>query len=304
MAFTISVLGAGGGPETVVSGPGDIASPFVLGEDQVKGLYHAPVESEWKRARRQRGGSLAGVENPTRDMQLGFHIRGDARMSFAEAEDLLRSCFTYRLDPWWPGDTLARIAVESGDDYRTLSVQMYQEPEFAPQIDPEKLRYGNVFYRLRAAQPFWESVPDVTHWETSGTSGSGTITVSNPTDVEMFQTWVLTRGTWTVPDVSWTGRPRRRTPGGLYGSRSIPLKPVTSTHGTLTIQLDPMHVMMQSANGTNVMGEVGGGYYFMHTIPPHTPKTQLPISVTGAPAGGARAELHQPRLWSNFYGGR
>ncbi|MBM4607729.1 hypothetical protein GS416_00355 [Rhodococcus hoagii] len=41
MAFTISVLGAGGGPETVVSGPGDIASPFVLGEDQVKGLYHA-----------------------------------------------------------------------------------------------------------------------------------------------------------------------------------------------------------------------------------------------------------------------
>ncbi len=72
----------------------------------------------------------------------------------------------------------------------------------------------------------------------------------------------------------------------------------------VTIQLDPMHVMMQSANGTNVMGEVGGGYYFMHTIPPHTPKTQLPISVTGAPAGGARAELHQPRLWSNFYGGR
>ncbi|MBM4644932.1 hypothetical protein GS464_21160 [Rhodococcus hoagii] len=84
----------------------------------------------------------------------------------------------------------------------------------------------------------------------------------------MFQTWVLTRGTWTIPDVSWTGRPRRRTPGGLYGSRMIPLKPVTSTHGTLTIQLDPMHVMMQSANGTNVMGEVGGGYYFMHTIPP------------------------------------
>ncbi|MBM4496331.1 hypothetical protein GS426_12290 [Rhodococcus hoagii] len=60
MAFTISVLGAGGGPETVVSGPGDIASPFVLGEDQVKGLYHAPVESEWKRARRQRAAHWRG----------------------------------------------------------------------------------------------------------------------------------------------------------------------------------------------------------------------------------------------------
>lgn len=304
MTLNVSILGAGGGPELKVGGDGAGTEGIRLGKGQVEGLYHAPTTTEWKRARRQRGGSFAGLENPYRDMQLGFRTLGSQGQRWQETDDLLRSCFTYHLDPWWTGDTLARIAVENDDDTRILSVQMFEEPAFAPDISPDRLQYGNIFYKLRAAQPFWESKTDVTHFETAGTSGSGTITVSNPTDVEMFQTWVLTRGTWTIPDVSWTGRPRKRTPGGPYGSRSIPLKPVTSTHGTLTIQLDPMHVMMQSSNGTNVMGEVGGGYYFMHTIPPHTPKTQLPISVTAAPAGGARAELHQPRLWSNFHGGR
>lgn len=277
----------------------------MLGERQVQGLYHAPHETEWKRARRQRGGSFAGIDTPYRDMQLGFQVAGWAEGTWSEADSLLRSCFTYQLDPWWPDDTLARIAVESEDEYRTLSVQMFAEPEFAPDIDPEHLQYGNVFYKLRAAQPFWESEDEVTWFEcpAGSSSRSGTITVSNPTDVEMFQRWVLTPGKWTIPDVSWIGPPRKRVPGGKYGSRSIPLNPVTSAMGTLVINLDPMHVMMQSRNGVNVMGEVGGGYYFVHTIPPHTPPTELPISVTGVPASGARAELHQPRLWSNFIGG-
>lgn len=303
MAISISILGAGGGPEVIVAGPRAGESGIVLGEGQVQGIYHAPQDVEWKRARRQRGGSFAAIDTPYRDMQLGFHVADGRGWSWEEADSLLRSCFTYHLDPWWPGDTLARLAVAAGDEYRTLSVQMYEEPEFAPDVDPDELGYGNVFYKLRAAQPFWESETDVTWFETSGGSGSGSIMVSNPTDVEMYQRWVLTPGTWTIPDVSWTGAPRKRVPGGKYGSRSIPLKPVTSVHGGLVADLDPMRVMMQSRTGVNVMGEVGGGYFFMHTIPPHTPPTELPISVTGAPAGGARAELHQPRLWSNFVGG-
>ncbi len=304
MTLNVTILGAGGGPELHVGGDGAGAEKIRLGKGQVENFYHAPTTTEWKRARRQRGGSFAGLENPYRDMQLGFRTYGSQGQRWQETDDLLRSCFTYHLDPWWPGDTLARIAVENDDDTRTLSVQMFEEPSFAPEISPDRLQYGNIFYKLRAAQPFWESKTIVTDWETAGTSGSGTIAVSNPTDVEMFQMWVLTPGTWTVPDVSWTGAPRKRVPGGAYGTRTIPLKPVTTAMGTLTIQLDPMHVMMQSANGINVMGSVGGGYYFMHTIPPHTPETLLPISVTAAPVGGARAELHQPRLWSNCHGGR
>ncbi|MFD4294134.1 hypothetical protein ACFWQG_13030 [Rhodococcus sp. NPDC058532] len=302
MTLNISILGAGGGPELHVGGDDAGTENIRLGDGQVQGLYHAPVETEWKRARRQRGGSFAGIENPARDMQLGFRTFGKDGQRWQETDDLLRSCFTYHLDPWWTDDTLARILVETDSDTRTLSVQMFEEPEFAPEISPDRLQYGNIFYKLRAAQPFWESDPVMTFWETG--SAKNTITVSNPTDVEMYQSWVLTPGTWTLPDVSWVGAPRKRVPGGPHGLRTIPLKPITAAHGGAVIDLDPMHVMMQSRNtGSNLTAEVGGGYYFMHTIPPHTPPTELPISVAAAPAGGARAELHQLRLWSNFHGG-
>lgn len=301
MTMRISIIGAGNGQQIIVSGPGAPSDQIELGKGQVAGLYHAPVDTEWSSARRQRGGSFKGLENPARDMTVGFHLYATKDDPLEVVESRLRSMFTYHLDPWWPEDELARIVVESADDERELHVQMFDEPEFAPNLDPTMLQYGNVFYKLRSAQPFWESKTAMTWWETSASSGSGTITVSNPTDVPMYQRWVLTPGTWTVPDFAWAGPPRRRTPAD---ARTITLKPVTTAMGALVVDLDPMRIMMADEAGTNVMGQVGGGYYFLHEIPPHTPKTDLPISVTDAPAGGARAELHQPRLWSMPWGGR
>ena len=301
MTMTISLVGAGRGDTGIVSGRGAADLGFEFGKKQVSGLYHAPVDTEWTSARRQRGASLKGIENPARDMTIGFHVYADRDNPFEEVEDRLRSMFTYRLDPWWPDDELAKFVVESDDGERELHVQMYDEPELAPDLDPTLLQYVNVFYKLRAAQPFWESKTVVTSWETSGTSGSGTIEVSNPTDVPMYQRWVLTQGTWTVADHAWTGQPRKRVPAD---TRTITLKPVTAAMGALVIDLDPMRIMMADHAGTNIMGTVGGGYYFIHEIPSHTPPTQLPISVTGAPSGGARAELHQPRLWTMPWGGR
>lgn len=296
----VVLVGAGGSGVATISGPGACNRGFELGKGQVSGLYHAPVETEWGATRRQRGGSFKGIDNPARDMQLGFQVHGSRQDPIEVVEDRLRSMFSYHLDPWDKDDTLARIQVHSVGGIRWLSVQMISEPEFAPDIDPTLLQYGNVFHKLRAAQPFWESDTEMTSWETSGTSGSGEIEVWNPTDIPMYQRWVLTPGTWTVPDPQWSGPKRHRVPG----NRQIVLRPVTSAMGALVIDLDPTRVMMADAAGTNVMGQVGGGYYFLHEIPPHTPRTMLPISVTGAPAGGARAELHQPRLWSSPWGGQ
>lgn len=298
----ISIIGAGDGDEIVVNGVGAGVDGITFGKDQVKGLYETPADVEYARARKQRGATFKGIELPDRKMQIGFNVAGRGG-NWSDRHGFLRSLFTYHLDPWWDEDELARFVAGVDDDRRELHVAMSKEPQFAPAIDPARLQYGNVFYELIAAQPLWESPTIVTEFTTSGSSGSGTIPCSNPTDQTMFHTWKLTRGTWTLPDVSWTGAPRRRVRGGLYGNRMIPLLPVTSSHGTVEITLDPMKVMFRDAGQTNVMGQVGGGYWFMHAIPPHTPPTNLPISVTGAPAGGARAELHQPRLWGSFIGG-
>ena len=302
-SIPISIIGAGNGLEIVVNGPGANGDHITLGEKQVEGIYETPVDVEYSRARKQRGATLKGIELPDRKMQLGFNVVGAGNSPWSAGHQLLRSLFTYRLDPWWDEDELARLVAGVDGDIRELHVAMSEEPEFSPELDPQYHAYGNVFYKLIAAQPLWESETEVTFWETGSAAGSGTIKCSNPTDQTMFQTFKLTRGTWVAPDPSWIGRPGHRVPGGLYGNRTIPLKPVTSDHGTVECTLDPERVMFLDAGKTNVAGQVSNGYFFMHAIPPHTPETELPISVTGAPPGGARAELHQPRLWGSFVGG-
>lgn len=270
-----------------------------LAEGGVDGLWRMPVETEWTSAREERGGRHIGTTLPAADITLGFHVAADDVLA---AEDLLDGMFTYGLDQWDPDDKLARIEVNAGRDFRWREVQLHEEPELDIDIDPDVTEYLGALYSLRAGNPAWQSKTEVTHWETSGTSGAGEIEVSNPTDLPMFQTWVLTRGTWTVPDVSWTGPKRRRKPGGEHADRAITLRPITEVHGGARINLDPMRLMVESWSGTNLLGEVGGGYRFIYEIPPHTPKTMLPISVTDAPAGGARAELHQPRQWTKPWG--
>ena len=124
--------------------------------------------------------------------------------------------------------------------------------------------------------------------------------------------WILTRGDWMIPDVSWEGPPRARRRGvsKLTGrddrDRMIPMAPIGALQGGAVIELDPnADLMVRDAHGTNLLGQMPvPGMYFEYEIPPHTQETLLPISVTNAPAGGAMAQLVQPRLYPEPIGGR
>ena len=95
---------------------------------------------------------------------------------------------------------------------------------------------------------------------------------------------------------------RLRAPGGEHAARTVTVD-VKADMGGVRISLDPAQRMVADLAGTNVLGRgVTGNQFFVHEIPPYTPVTELPIAVSGAPAGGARAELHQPRLWSRPWG--
>lgn len=298
-AAAITIYGPDG-QRLDVSGPNAGRQGIILSAGQVQGLYNAPKSGEWGRFRIERGGRMKGLDQPYRDVSLGFDVFGDDHpRGYVYLDSLLESMFPFELDEWDPEADLARIVVKDKSP-RVLRVQQHTERDFDPDFDPIYEEYANPIYRLRAGQPLWESKPAMTVFQSGAESASGFIEVSNPTDSLMFQTWVLTRGTWTIPDVSWVGKKRKRVPGGEFGDRMIPLQPVTSG---LKASLDPMELMMADWAGENVLAQVGGGYWLMHEIPPYTPKTLLPISYTGAPAGGARAELHQPRLWDKPWGG-
>ena len=296
MTWPIITLHGANGDTLPLSGPGSDEGYKIMRKGFV-GYFDAATTTEWTRARRERGGRYKGMEQSEREIEIPFRVTSDRE--WADLDSRLAKAIPYELDRWDEDARLARLEIETPDSLRWIDVQRSRDPQYSPELDAVKalqLGEGIVTYFLKAANPMWASAPTVTSWETGSTSGSGTITISNPTDQPMYHEWVLTPGTWTVPDPEWGGPEGRRV---IRHQRDIELRPNTSG---LRISLDPMARMFRDMEGINVAGQVAAGYWLLHEIPPHTPPTDLPISVTDAPSGGARAELHQPRLWSRPWG--
>lgn len=288
----------------------DVAGPLggtqgaIIAAEQVDGIYDAPITQEWSEDADQDGGTHEHTTHGVREMALGFHLFDDDYPGPpGRLESNFRMAFSMERDPWDTTFQHTRLVCKTPflSGVRMLTAQMYEAPEIDLGDDRIDEEYFNVKYGLRAGNPFWMGKTVTKTFLVAGTSGSGTIEVSNPTDRPMRITWILTRGVWTIPDPSWQGRPGERAPGGEFADRSIPLPEVTTADGGVTITRERKGLHAKTANGTNFVSRMNGNWV-KHEIPPYTPLTELPISVTGAPEGGALAKLVQPRPWSRPWG--
>lgn len=283
---------------------------------QVKGIYDSPVKTTWKSSAFQDGSTQKAVKRLHRDMTLGFHTIRTPHRSAEENESDLRSIFSYEIDEWDddPEPTVLHVDTDVSGE-RRLDILLHEEPEFEPEIDPIGQGHFNTIMKARAGQPDWyELDPETgmdytTQWPMpddpayGDTSASGFIEVYNPTDRPLRHKWILTRATWVIPDVSWKGPKRKRRIGGVFANRMIPLNPITAVQGGIVISLDGKDLQVRDHNYTNALPALlPNGQHFLHVIPPHTPRTMLPISYSGAPSGGAVAKLVQPRRWSRPWG--
>lgn len=260
-----------------------------LAHGQVDGIYDAPVTTTWKAGAFQEGGTQRAHRNVARDMLLGFHIV-DTTTAWEFNDSEFRLIFDYELDPWW-GDAYTPTVLEVETDtsgVRSIDVLMYEPPSFDMSTDPAAQQHSNVIFKLRAGQPFWSSADHISKWTGSG---SGQVTVTNPTDRISYQKWVLTPGSWTLPDFAWQGPPTQRTPAS---SRTVPVT-VTAENGGAVIDLDGRELMFRDLNNTNILGQQAG-VFFVHAIPPYTPPTALPVS------GSGTVELRVPQRWSRPWG--
>jgi hypothetical protein len=274
-----------------------------LARGQVDGIYDAPIKSTWKTGAFQVGSTQKAVKRLHRDLALGFHIVDSVADSFEWNESLFRQIFFYEEDQWslTPKKTTIEVVTELSGT-RKLDVLMYEQPDFKANIDPIMQQHGNLVMKLRAGQPMWYENDVTSTFTSTATSAAGTVTVSNPTDQIMYHKWVLTPGTWTLPDFEWVGDPGERVPGGTNAARYVRDITVTSLNGGAVVDLDRQQLMFRDLNNTNILAQMGAAKIFTYPIPPYTPAFQLPVSYKGAPAGGATVQLVQPRRWSRPYG--
>jgi hypothetical protein len=286
-----------------------------MAQDQVEGLFETFVRQSWDSGAQQVGGNQRGVWFDARDLLLGFHVTDNLR-SEATTLAAFRQAFVYRVDRWDHNAVQPKIEVESDiSGSRFLDVLLYDKPDFNPGTDPLVVGYGNPILPLRAGQPFWYSDDEVSTFTSGSASASGFVTVSNPCDVDtgMFHKWEVTRCQATLPDFSWEGAPGARVPGVDFRSkrddsaRTILLPLINATHGTAKVDLEFLignALPIRDASDQNMVGQLPvPGKYFMYEIPPHTPPYELPVSYTGAPAGGAMIRLIMPRRWMLPFGG-
>ncbi|SDT94181.1 hypothetical protein [Gordonia westfalica] len=78
--------------------------------------------------------------------------------------------------------------------------------------------------------------------------------MSNPTDTPLRQTWVLTRGKWTLPDPSWRGKRGQRAPSGPYAARTVALPEITSSDQGVRITRERRKLHAMTFTGSNFLG--------------------------------------------------
>ena len=269
-----------------------------LARGQVNGLYDAPVKTTWKTGAFQEGSTQKFRKWLHRDLELGFHIK-ETFTSYEFNDSLFRQIFDYQEDPWDPNWEPTVLEVETTlSGTRRLDVLLHEAPDFVADTDPQQQQYGNLILKLRAGQPFWYEDDVVSTYTATGPSGSGTVTISNPTDLTMYHKWVLTPATWSLPDYQWAGGRGARTP---VNSRVVGGITVTTTNGGAVVDLDRQELMFRDQNNTNILAQLAGKF-FEYPVPPYTPATQLPVLFTGQPGVSASVQLRQPRRWSRPWG--
>ncbi|MGC4964238.1 hypothetical protein [Gordonia sp. DT101] len=272
-----------------------------IGEGQLSGILDAPLESAWSETAAGIGARHVRDRYKPRDLIVGFHVNGEGETVPGQREDALARALVPPPYIYSPTKRTGRAEVTTEmSGMRWIYFRGQEVPEIDTGRDFLADAYANPIYNLRAGFPLWESETIVRAFETENTSATGEIIVENPSDTPCRYTVILTPGDWLLPDPSWSGEIGEVAPGGPHATRTIAVS-VTEEHSGAVLSRNPQKLPVATPAGHNLLS-AQQGRFLVYDIPPWTPATALPIAVSNAPTGGARAEYHLTQHWTRPWG--
>lgn len=279
-----------------ISGPGQGDRGVEL-STKVEDLYDVPVETIRNSHAFQKGSSYGGKRIKHRIPVFGVDIVGETGSEW----ELLDSEWA----KGWDYDHESKLWVETESSRRYLSLSLFEQPKIDLEFDPHGELYAQVMMTCVAGDPYWYEPDETAQWvsttdTTGGGTASGDVTVHNPTNQEIWLKWVLQAypgAIYSLPDFSFGDDREER---AVIDANRVIQMPALIAGEHLLVDSDPDTTQVESNIDTAVYLRMGG-VRFAYPIPPYTPPTSLPVSVTKAPAG-VGVQVRMPRPWSRPWG--
>ncbi|MFC9761643.1 phage tail protein [Rhodococcus jostii] len=297
MDFTATVeLEGVNGNWFTLSGPGMGEQGAYLGTE-VDGFYDAPVKTIHNSHAFQTGSTYGGKRTLQRDLVFGIWITDDNGKSWEANDSEWRKAWSY--------DHEGKLWITTDTSRRFLKVRLGEHPQVQMEHDPRLIGSQKVVMTAVANDPWWYEPDAVDEWiAPTDTSGGGTVTgsvtVSNPTDVPIWLTWVIQApGKPTLPDFSFGDDRYER--AELDADREIVMPELPpGEHILVDTDEEAINGQVNSSLDTQVYLRMNG-VTFCYPVPPYTPATVLPVAMSKAPAG-VGIQVRAPRPWSRPWG--
>lgn len=285
-------------------GEGEANRGVFLGEDPAGIFGVTPEKQTWTSGARSIGSKQKNRKILHRDMKLPLLVKATTAHTYEENFSHLINAVGFELDPYDDDAKYAKLAVTTEiSGTRFVDIVQFEEPDYDPTHDDLDKQFGaDLALNVRVGEADWYGEPVVESYEFTD-NGECELWVSNPCPRPMLHFWVVTPGTWMVPDFSWRGKRGQRRPGGEDETRYVKVQ-VLDVDGVTTIRpADRSQLMIENEHETNILGRQTSHGFFMHEIPPYTQRQALKVYLEDCPDEGARVELHQPRKWTTPWGG-
>ncbi|WP_312715456.1 hypothetical protein [Corynebacterium flavescens] len=239
------------GSRWILHGPGARSQGAWI--ETIKGILAPPSTLRTRAAARQRGSTPGTVKVDERLIDLTVHLTATPADPLPIVEE--------RWNRAWSMDTDGKLWIITANSARWFSARPRENEDLDLTVDPRRRGVLTAEMTLVACEPDAHGHPEITDWTCNGPT---TVTISNPTDLPAWPTFIVAPGLWELPD-------------GIGGD-VVALKPSPQA---MSVQTRPGVEPVTLADGSPGY-RLLGGQRFVYPIPPRTPPTEVIVSGVGA----------------------